>query len=114
MQNAILNERRLTEAQAGWAAPNPPSPGGQIWAPPSTAPGAATAPITDGPVSTWRGAMTVRGTFTTTSLLFVLLLVAAYAGWQATPEPRSTPPPTRSGTASPASPSSASPSASPP
>jgi uncharacterized YccA/Bax inhibitor family protein len=86
MQNAILNERRLTEAQAGWAAPNPPSPGGQIWAPPS-APGAATAPITDGPVSTWRGAMTVRGTLTATSLLFLILLVAAYFGWQATPEP---------------------------
>jgi uncharacterized YccA/Bax inhibitor family protein len=86
MQNAILNERRLAEAQAGWAAPNPPSPGGQIWAPPS-APGAATAPITDGPVSTWRGAMTIRGTLTATSLLFLILLVAAYAGWQATPEP---------------------------
>ena len=86
MQNAILNERRLAEAQAGWAAPNPPSPGGQIWAPPS-APGAATAPITDGPVSTWRGAMTVRGTLTATSLLFLILLVAAYFGWQATPEP---------------------------
>ena len=86
MQNAILNERRLAEAQSGWAAPNPPSPGGQIWAPPS-APGAATAPITDGPVSTWRGAMTVRGTLTATSLLFLILLVAAYFGWQATPEP---------------------------
>ena len=86
MQNAILNERRLAEAQAGWAAPNPPSPGGQIWAPPS-APGATSAPITDGPVSTWRGAMTVRGTLTATSLLFMILLVAAYFGWQATPEP---------------------------
>ena len=86
MQNAILNERRLAEAQAGWAAPNPPSPGGQLWAPPS-APGAATAPVTDGPVSTWQGAMTVRGTLTATSLLFLILLVAAYFGWQATPEP---------------------------
>jgi uncharacterized YccA/Bax inhibitor family protein len=90
MQNAILNERRLAEAQAGWAAPNPPSPGGQIWAPP-TAPGAATAPITDGPVSTWRGAMTIRGTLTATSLLFVILLVAAYFGWQATPDPQTLP-----------------------
>jgi uncharacterized YccA/Bax inhibitor family protein len=86
MQNAILNERRLAEAQSGWAAPTPPSPGGQIWAPP-TAPGAAVPPITDGPVSTWRGAMTVEGTIHKTALLFAILLVAAYAGWQATPEP---------------------------
>jgi uncharacterized YccA/Bax inhibitor family protein len=86
MQNAILNERRLAEAQSGWAAPTPPSPGGQIWAPP-TAPGAPVAPITDGPVSTWRGAMTVEGTIRKTALLFAILLVAGYAGWQATPEP---------------------------
>jgi uncharacterized YccA/Bax inhibitor family protein len=90
MQNAILNERRLAEAQAGWAAPNPPSPGGQVWAPPTVPAGAPvvpTAPITDGPVSTWRGAMTVRGTIHKTLFLFAILLVAGYAGWQATPEP---------------------------
>jgi uncharacterized YccA/Bax inhibitor family protein len=90
MQNAILNERRLAEAQAGWAAPNPPSPGGQVWAPPTVPAGAPvmpTAPITDGPVSTWRGAMTVRGTINKTLFLFAILLAAAYVGWQATPEP---------------------------
>jgi uncharacterized YccA/Bax inhibitor family protein len=87
MQNAILNERRLAEAQAGWAAPTPPSPGGQVWAPPSTAPGAPAAPITDGPVTTWRGAMTVSGTISKTSMLFVLLLIAAVAGWRAVPAP---------------------------
>ena len=87
MQNAILNERRLAEAQAGWAAPTPPSPGGQVWAPPSTAPGAPAAPITDGPVTTWRGAMTVGGTISKTSMLFVLLLIAAVAGWRAVPAP---------------------------
>jgi uncharacterized YccA/Bax inhibitor family protein len=88
MQNAILNEKRLAEAQAGWAAPTPPSPGGQVWAPPTPgAPAAPAAPITDGPVSTWRGAMTVGGTIRKTTLLFGILLVAAYAGWQATPEP---------------------------
>jgi uncharacterized YccA/Bax inhibitor family protein len=87
MQNAILNERRLAEAQAGWAAPTPPSPGGQVWAPPTTAAGAPAAPITDGPVTTWRGAMTVSGTISKTSILFVLLLIAAVAGWRAVPEP---------------------------
>jgi uncharacterized YccA/Bax inhibitor family protein len=87
MQNAILNERRLAEAQAGWAAPPPPSPSGQVWAPPSTAPGAPARPITDGPVSAWSGAMTVSGTIAKTSILFVILLAAAYAGWQAVPEP---------------------------
>jgi uncharacterized YccA/Bax inhibitor family protein len=87
MENAILNERRLAEAQAGWAAPTPPSPGGQVWAPPTTATGAPAAPITDGPVSTWRGAMTVSGTISKTSILFVLLLIAAVAGWRAVPEP---------------------------
>ena len=87
MQNAILNEKRLAEAQAGWAAPTPPSPGGQVWAPPSTTPGAPAAPITDGPVTTWRGAMTVSGTISKTSILFVLLLIAAVAGWRAVPEP---------------------------
>jgi uncharacterized YccA/Bax inhibitor family protein len=46
-----------------------------------------TAPITDGPVSTWRGAMTVRGTINKTLFLFAILLAAAYVGWQATPEP---------------------------
>jgi uncharacterized YccA/Bax inhibitor family protein len=90
MQNAILNEKRLAEAQAGWAAPTPPSPGGQVWAPPSTAPGAPvvpTTPITDGPVSTWQGAMTVGGTIAKTSVLFVILLAAAVAGWNATGGP---------------------------
>lgn len=87
MQNAILNEKRLAEAQAGWAAPTPPSPGGQVWAPPSSSAGAPAPPVTDGPVSTWKGAMTVNGTISKTSMLFVLLLIAAVAGWQAVPEP---------------------------
>ncbi len=91
MQNAILNEKRLAEAQAGWAAPNPPSPGGQVWAAPSTTPGVPAAPITDGPVSTWHGAMTVGGTISKTSILFVLLLIAAVAGWNATGGPETLP-----------------------
>ena len=91
MQNAILNEKRLAEAQAGWAAPTPPSPGGHVWAPPSTTPGAPGLPVTDGPVSTWQGAMTVNGTISKTSILFVLLLAAAVAGWNAVPAPEQLP-----------------------
>jgi uncharacterized YccA/Bax inhibitor family protein len=91
MQNAILNDKRLAEAQAGWAAPNPPSPGGTTWAAPTSPAGVpatpTTAPITDGPVSTWRGAMTVRGTINKTLVLFAILLTAGYFGWQATPDP---------------------------
>jgi uncharacterized YccA/Bax inhibitor family protein len=86
MNNAILNERRFTEAQAGWAAPQPPSPGGQVWAPPSPH-GTTAPPITDGPVSTWQGAMTIRGTISATGVLFAILLVAAVFGWNAVPDP---------------------------
>jgi uncharacterized YccA/Bax inhibitor family protein len=81
MANLVLNEKRLAEAQSGWAAPTAPSPGGAVWAPPAP-PG---TPVTDGPVSTWRGGlMTVSGTITATAVLFVLLLASATAGWLAT------------------------------
>ncbi len=81
MPNPILNDKQLEEARSGWAAPNPPSPGGTVWAPP----GQTAPPITDGPVTPWRpGMMTVRGTITATAVLFVLLLASATAGWIAT------------------------------
>jgi uncharacterized YccA/Bax inhibitor family protein len=84
MANLVLNEKRLTEAQSGWAAPTAPSPGGAVWAPPAP-PG---TPVTDGPVSTWRGGlMTVSGTITATAVLFVLLLASATAGWFAAEAP---------------------------
>lgn len=84
MANLVLNEKRLAEAQSGWAAPKAPSPGGQVWAPP-TVPG---APVSDGPTSTWRGGvMTLGGTLTATAVLFTLLLVAATAGWFAAEGP---------------------------
>ena len=86
MANLVLNDKRLEEARAGWAAPTPPSPGGAVWAPPAP-PG---APVTDGPVTTWRpGMMTVGGTITATAVLFVLLLASATAGWLASDEPTS-------------------------
>ena len=83
MANPILNDKKLEEARAGWAAPRSPSPGGDVWAPP-TVPGTR---VDDGPVSPWRsGVMTVRGSISATAVLFTLLLVSATAGWLATNE----------------------------
>lgn len=80
MSNPLLNDKRLEEARAGWAAPHPPSPGGAVWGPPTVPAG---TPMTDGPVSPWQGAMTVSGTISKTALLFALLLASAIAGWMA-------------------------------
>jgi uncharacterized YccA/Bax inhibitor family protein len=79
--NPILNDKQFEEARSGWAAPTAPSPGGDVW----PAPG-ETAPITDGPVTRWRGAMTVRGSITATAVLFVVLLVSATMGYLQTPD----------------------------
>ena len=84
MPNPLLNDKRLSEARSGWAAPHAPSPGGDVWSPP-TAPGGR---ADDGPVTPWRpGMMTVKGTISATAVLFVLLLVSATAGWLATDTP---------------------------
>lgn len=40
--------------------------------------------MSDGPLSPYQGAMTVDGTITATAVLFVLLLVSAVFGWNAT------------------------------
>ena len=79
MANPILNDKSFNEVaengatSAGWAAPQPH--GDNPFASP---------PMTDGPISAWNGAvMTVRGTISATSVLFVLLLAAAVVGWQA-------------------------------
>lgn len=82
MANPILNDKMIEASRAGWAAPTPPSPGGQTWAPPQ--PG--TQAVDDGPVSPWKGAMTVNGTIAKTGFLFVLLLASGTAGWLATDE----------------------------
>jgi uncharacterized YccA/Bax inhibitor family protein len=80
MANPMLNDKALEESRAGWAAPTPPSPGGQTW--PAPTPGtAAGRPVTDGPVSSWQGAMSVRGTINKTAFLLALLVAAATAGW---------------------------------
>lgn len=83
MANPMLNDKTFEAAQAGWAAPKAPSPGGHTWpAPGATAPA---PPMTDGPVSPWSGGvMTIGGTISATAVLFALLLVAAAAGWAST------------------------------
>ena len=84
MTNPILNEKQLEAARAGWAAPAPASPGGQVWAPPAPHGGVEPpTPVTDGPVSPWQSAMTVSGTINKTVLLLGVLLVSATFGWQA-------------------------------
>ena len=83
MPNPILNDKQFEEARSGWAAPTAPSPGGEVW----PAPGQPTqAPITDGPVTRWRGAMTVRGSITATGALFTLLMISATIGFLQTPD----------------------------
>ncbi len=77
MPNPMLNEKKLEEARSGWAAPQAPSPGGEVWPPPVE----PRTRVDDGPVSPWAGAMTMSGTISATAVLFVLLLGSATAGW---------------------------------
>ena len=71
MSNPVLNERTLRQAPTTWAPPEPSSD--------------HFPPVTDGPVSPWRPeVMTVNGTISATSTLFVLLLVSAAFGWMQT------------------------------
>lgn len=79
MANPILNDKKLEEARAGWAAPQAPSRGGDVWAPPGEI---AAPPLSDGPVTPWRaGMMTVNGAITASAVLFTLLLASAVVGW---------------------------------
>jgi uncharacterized YccA/Bax inhibitor family protein len=80
MADPILNDKSLAQARAGWAAPRAPSRGGDVWAPPT--PGR----VDDGPVTAWKGAMTMQGTISATLVLFALLLVSATFGWLAVDE----------------------------
>src|SRR5262245_7354716 len=67
MPSPVLNERTLEKAPATWAPPEPST---------------YQAPISDGPISTWRPQMmTVNGTIARTAVLFVLLLASATVGW---------------------------------
>ena len=75
MANPILSEQSLKQA----AQRSTPVDGATVWNP----------PVTDGPVTAWpvpaadAKVMTVRGTASATGVLFALLLVAAFFGWNA-------------------------------
>jgi uncharacterized YccA/Bax inhibitor family protein len=77
MANPILTEQALKQA----AQRSTPVPGSTVWNP----------PVTDGPVTAWPVSsdapdakfMTIRGTASATSVLFVLLLGMAIVGWNA-------------------------------
>ena len=83
MSNPVLNERAMQSAQT-WA---PPASGSSHF-PPVAEPPTTTEPLSDGPTSPWSGkAMTVGGVVSATSVLFVLLLLAAAFGWYQQGEP---------------------------
>jgi uncharacterized YccA/Bax inhibitor family protein len=79
MPNPVLNDKVFqeaaasTEAEAGWAAPEPSTEG--VYHP----------PINDGPVTPYRsvreGVMTVGGTAAAAGVLIVLLGITAVVGW---------------------------------
>lgn len=84
MSNPFFNEKRMSEDAAGWAAP--PSTASAtssaaVAAQPQGFPAPTGQPVTDGPISSWKGAMTVNGVISVTALLFVLLLCSATFGW---------------------------------
>ena len=74
MANPMFNEASLNEAAAGWAAPEAGAH-------------TQTKPVTDGPISNWHGAMTVNGTITAATVLFIIFLIAASFGWGAAEGP---------------------------
>jgi uncharacterized YccA/Bax inhibitor family protein len=74
MANPMFNEAALEQAAAGWAAPEAGTH-------------TQTQPVTDGPISSWKGAMTVNGTISAASVLFVIFLIAAAFGWAAAEGP---------------------------
>jgi len=77
MANPVFNDNTMRRDAAGWAAPvrgahTAPVPVGSP----------LNDPISDGPTTPWsKEVMTVNGTITAVSALFVLLLVSASFGW---------------------------------
>ena len=84
MANPVLNERALQKAASSWA---PPQRGTAFGDPGYAVAKDSDTPVHDGPISPWKGAMTVRGTASATATLFVLLLASAAFGWVRTGGP---------------------------
>jgi len=86
MSNPFFNEKRMNEDADGWAAPAASTSAAATAAKPQGFPAPTGVPVTDGPVSSWKPAMTVNGVITAASVLFVFLLGSATFGWfSATP-----------------------------
>ena len=79
MSNPFFNEKKMNDDAAGWAAPTSSA---AVASKPQGFP--TGEPVTDGPVSSWKPAMTVNGVITAASVLFVLLLASASFGWMST------------------------------
>ena len=79
MSNPFFNEKKMNEDAAGWAAP---AANTAVAGKPQGFP--TGEPVTDGPVSTWKSAMTVNGVITAAAVLFVLLISSATFGWMST------------------------------
>jgi len=74
MPNPMFNEQSMKQASTTWAAP---VQGSHV----------APQPVTDGPVSSWQGAMTVNGVITASLVLLTILVVSATFGWSAASGP---------------------------
>lgn len=83
MSNPLFNEQRMEADRAGWAAPVAADAAMNQAGTPVT-----NAPISDGPISSWeRRPMTLNGTISATSVLFIILLISAAFGWSAADGP---------------------------
>ena len=85
MANPVLNERALQKAASSWA---PPQRGTAFGDPGYAVAKDSDTPVHDGPISPWKGAMTVRGTASATATLFAsrvprVMLLAAIIGMAA-------------------------------
>ncbi len=84
MSNPFFNEKKMREDADGWASPTSAA---AVSTKPQGFPAPDGPPITDGQISSWKGAMTVNGVITASAVLFVLLLSAATFGWMSSTGP---------------------------
>jgi uncharacterized YccA/Bax inhibitor family protein len=81
MANPVFKEEAFDKASQDFRAGQPG------WAAPEAGSHVQTKPITDGPVTNWQKAMTLNGTITASTVLLVILLIAASFGWNAADGP---------------------------